>query len=161
MPDVTADSLIHTGFNVTPGWRPGPLSVSLAAALVACLISGGVIVAHVSDLPDIDDLFAPQIVQPAPVRLASADRLAVLTQAAAAPGDINIAPTPPVYVEPYAPDYDVLPVSAASDASDFTPDAPVETAALVLTRGEAQDAYGALADALAGSSSSSATPPAS
>lgn len=167
MSDMAADPLIYTRYGEARdpgGWRPGALSLSLVAAFVTCLISGAVIVSHISDLPNIDTLFEPQIVQPAPVRVASAKPMVVLASVAASPADIDIAPTPPVYVEPYAPDYNVLPVTPTAYDEVYDPNAPVETAAPVLTRAEAQDAYGELADALAASNagatnSSSVAPP--
>jgi hypothetical protein len=167
MSDMAADPLIYTRYGEARdpgGWRPGVLSLSLAAAFVTCLISGAVIVSHISDLPNIDTLFEPQIVQPAPVRVASAKPMVVLASVAASPADIDIAPMPPVYVEPYAPDYNVLPVTPTAYDEAYDPDAPVETAPPVLTRAEAQDAYGELADALAASNagatnSSSVAPP--
>lgn len=82
MSDIAADPLIYTRYGEArdPGsWRPGALSFSLAAALVTCLISGSVIVSHISDLPNIDTLFEPQIVQTASTQIASAKPMAVLT----------------------------------------------------------------------------------
>ncbi|HWU50920.1 MAG TPA: hypothetical protein VN042_13640 [Asticcacaulis sp.] len=167
MSDIAADPLIYTRYGEARdpgGWRPGALSLSLAAALVTCLISGAVIVSRISDLPNIDTLFEPQIVQTAPAQMASARPMAVLADVAASPSDIDIAPTPPVYIEPYASDYDAPPVTPTADDYAYDPNAPIETAAPVLTRAEAQDAYGDLADALATSNdgainSSSVAPP--
>ena len=133
MSDLAADPRSYTIYGearAARGWRPGALSLSLLAALIVCAASGTVIIERIADLPDIDSLFAPQIVQAA-AAVAPPERMTVL--AAASQNDIDIAPTPPVRVEPYAPD-------------EYAPDAPtvpaiyddesVETPAPVMTRAE-------------------------
>lgn len=138
MSDLAADPRSYTIYGearAARGWRPGALSLSLLAGLIVCAASGTVIIERIADLPDIDSLFAPQIVQEAAVA-APPERMTVL--AAAAQSDIDIAPTPPVRVEPYAPDY--ASDYASGDEAPALPaiydDAPVEAPAPVMTRAE-------------------------
>ena len=123
MSDLAADPRSYTIYGearAARGWRPGALSLSLLAALIVCAASGTVIIERIADLPDIDSLFAPQIVQAA-AAAAPPERMTVL--AAAAQSDIDIAPTPPVRVEPYASDY------ASGDEAPTLPAIPTETPA--------------------------------
>lgn len=142
MSDLAADPRSYTIYGearAARGWRPGALSLSLLAGLIVCAASGTVIIERIADLPDIDSLFAPQIVQAA-AAVAPPERMTVL--AAASQNDIDIAPTPPVRVEPYAPDYapDYASDYASGDEAPALPaiydDAPVEAPAPVMTRAE-------------------------
>ena len=138
MSDLAADPRSYTIYGearAARGWRPGALSLSLLAALIVCAASGTVLIERIADLPDIDSLFAPQIVQAA-VAAAPPERMTVL--AAASQNDIDIAPTPPVRVEPYAPDYasDYASGDEAPTLPAIYDDAPVEAPAPVMTRAE-------------------------
>jgi hypothetical protein len=114
------------------------LKLSAATGLVAMVIGGGVILTRLSDLPNVDTLFTPQLVQPTP-DIGPRTQLAVLRPVTAGEDDINLAPTPPVFIDPYPASYDVLPATSDYAPPAYAPaayTAPEETAAPVMTRAE-------------------------
>lgn len=110
MQDAASDPLSYTIYgrryreNAPARWlrqrRPGVLTISAIIAALSMVVSGGVIANRIANLPDINGLFEPSIVQTTP-QTATAEPLTTLAAADGNANDIDLAPSPPVTVDPY------------------------------------------------------------